>query len=230
MPPRADVLDRIGRLARATPPAALTPVAFFPAWCGVLVLVYDGFPAPLRALQRQIGQLPGAPTLLPGARWAKTTLAALRDDATLTRKQGQALVQTCRDFSARLDPTPICFDSLAYVEFESRSLERRTRTERIALSGREEGTASGSAGGATALVLAQGDDFDAYWPYLSREGHRERHYREPATGTTLVLEVPTASQPGLIEAFLAEVSRVLPDTYVRFRPPSRHVTLHNLSG
>lgn len=107
--------------------ATFFPKQFFVSWCGVLTLVYTGFPQTLLNLKADLGRACSciAPEN-PGSKWPKTGLAAVNDDApSITKEQFLELQHICQVATSLLqaaaaDQMPIRFDSLSYVHYQNR--------------------------------------------------------------------------------------------------------------
>jgi hypothetical protein len=183
-------------LTRNTQACVLRPFCFFVSWQGVLTLAYRGFPAPLVGLKQQITDFyQGLPNESPGSKWPKTSLASLKEGKRLTPDQLQRLNQLCREQSGIfqapniLKPQAVLVDTLSTVVYETRSLERVISRQLMPL----QTPADLAPAPAEEFERVQGvvaeADHDEYWFHASRDGNREKHYRSPALGVTLVHEL-----------------------------------------
>ncbi len=87
----------IGSLISSTPAPQLIPLQPFVAWCGVLTLVYSGWPTSIVSLKKSIQSRFGG-TLQPensGSMFPKSTLGCLRDGVTLSQQQLNGLLELC---------------------------------------------------------------------------------------------------------------------------------------
>ena len=71
------------------------------------------------------------------------------------------------------------------------------------------------------------DRLTEYTAAINREGNRESHYREPATGWSLVADVDPTQLP-VAAPILEDVAGAVPGKYAVFEPSSWHVTIRSL--
>ena len=219
------------------PATGLMPRAFMIAWHGVPTLVYQGFSPTLAGMKRTIAQiLKNLPPEAPGSRWPKTTLGALPDARPLSPNELRRLLAICDQMTGELvaSSAAVRVARLHWVQYECRSLERRTETVPMPMNtagplmAAETPDPSERQRVETILHEFSATNLAAYLNLVNREGHRIDHYRPRAIGRALVFDLEDQTPP-LIDAFIAAVENVLPDRYVWFAPTSRHVTIRGMS-
>lgn len=234
-------------IIRSTPACELQPLSFFVSWSGVLTLAYSGFPPALAALKASISScFQSLPRENPGSKWPKTSLGCLKEGRRLSEEQLELLKRICSEANENLadfvqsTPPPVCVQQLSVVVYESRSLECRISQHNVNLAPQHDPSpASEQEQRHVASVLAEAEDPN-YWFHASKDGNREKHYRGPALGVTLVhdlcLDNSTEHQSasdilhGAITAFRDLVDQQLPDMYTWFADSSLHITLRSIVG
>lgn len=225
---------RLLRKAAARCPAVLfRPRAFFVARCGVLTVVFDGFSGPILDLKNEIeGLFPDLEEEHEGSTWAKVTLAVLKDDRNLKPRDIVRLRDLADEWNEVLRSRGDLLDvhELAAVNYGCRSLELRIETHRLPLrSSEREATAEEEHAAYVADIVAQfsRERMDRYAAELEKDGHRESHYRLPAEGWSLVVDIAPDRMP-LSNSLLEEVERAVPGKYCVLEPASRHITVRSL--
>ena len=219
------------------PATTLLPRAFMVGWHGVPILVYQGFSPSLAGLKRHIAQvLIDLPPEAPGSRWPKTTLGALPDTRPLSLNDMRQLRTLCNRMTAELvAAAPVVpVNRLQWVQYECRSLERRTETLAMAMKpsppppSPEPPEPSEQRRVETILRELSATNLAAYLTLVNREGHRVDHYRQRAIGRSLVFDLQD-NAPALIEVFVSAVEQILPGRYAWFASDRRHVAIRRLS-
>lgn len=210
--------------------------AFFVAWNGVVTLAYSGFPPGLARVKEDAQAAMGSAKENFGSKWPKTTLGALRDGQTLALEELEALHAVCERHSeaARASTWRARPAAASAVVFACRSIERVLSRKDHPFApdtkGREaEEEVAGEAQRAIVrgvLAECRGDALGEYLPKVNRPGNREAHYRDAHAEATLVCFVGAAP---FLDAFRAEVDRVLPGRYAWFDDSSLHATLRSLT-
>jgi hypothetical protein len=115
-------------------PATLRAQDVFPAFGGVLCLVFKGFPRPIEQLKGRLDAA-GPSALGPawakenmGSKWAKVTLAAVRDEVAPDSYDASALAPklraVCESFRVKLGKVEIPVTTLSAVRFTTRDLAK----------------------------------------------------------------------------------------------------------
>lgn len=230
-------LSIVEDIVRSKPQTSVKPREFFLAYQGVPTLAYEGFSVTLLEIKREIqNAIPGLRTENRGSLWPKTTLGALRDDATLSWEQAFTLKEICTLMNANVRTQDVTFDipCLSIVLFQCRSLEKRLVTCPIYLQGKKARLHDSPPRYHTVYVenvMAQFSEqrLVDYLEHLQSSGNRESDYRRPWIEATLIYDLPE-EQPTYIEEFIKEVDKQLPDLYRWFEPSSRHMTVRALVG
>jgi hypothetical protein len=215
--------------------------SFFIARNGVLTLAYDGWPAPIVALQRRLAGLAlgGRPLLArlnPGAEWPKTTLSPLLAGCRLEQDELERLRTLCRDservFAQEIVEVPI--ERVSIVHMACRSLEEillRCDFELAphAPDADREQRDRAYIDAILARFFDPGADLGAYIHDWGVDENREPHYREPHVEATLVAFLPEV--PRQIVEFRQAVESTLPGRYASlFGDGSLHITICGLVG
>ena len=218
--------------------------AFFVAWNGVIVLVYEGFPPSLEGVKKCIdASLPGLKDENFGSKWPKTTLGAVNDAAgDLTLEDLQRLHGLCKEHSQKMAEAQIQVPirSLSAVEYVSRGLEHlRSRIDvslvDTALEDAMENSASLEQESRVDSVIQEWSDLPAYLPKVNAPGSRIGSYREESSadgGVTCVaflgLTSPSETLPKHIVNFQDEIDKYFPGRYAWLDSKSWHCTLRSL--
>jgi hypothetical protein len=226
-------ITRLREIAAGCPPIEFRPTGLFVAHCGVLTLVFDGFAACVLALKDEIDRsFTDLEVEHEGSMWPKVSLAVLRDAQRLSEED----VRRLRDVAdrwhepIRTEAPDVRIDRLLAVDYGCRSLEVRRRSEELPLLGDtlpEEAPPHHVRFVRSVLSQFSRERLAEYTVSIDREGNRESHYREPATGWSLVADVKPAQLP-LAGAILEDVEREVPGKYATFEPSSWHVTIRSL--
>ncbi len=226
----------LARIVARHPATNLIPRAFMIAWHGVPILAYQGFSPSLAGLKQNIRRtLRQLPPEAPGSRWPKTTLGALPDERPIGLNELRQLRALCHRMTAELVATAkmVPVTSLEWVEYECRSLERRSETLTMPLKQTPAPPIETPEPGERQRVetILRGlcsANLAAYLSLVNRTGHRVDHYRLRSIGRSLVFDLADKA-PALIETFISEVEGIMPGRYAWFVPGRRHVTIHRLS-
>ena len=249
--------SRVRTLIRGiVPTCRLIPSSYFIAWNGVIVLVYAGFPPPIASLKASLNDPSnGFPFRKEGfgSKWPKTTLGALRDDATpLTLEELARLRALCVEHASGLFDLRVPLTSLSLVKYKARGLEagpeRKCSVIPLTASTRAVGSSSSSItspplhndqpseeeASRVSSVLSEWSDLDEYLPKVNAAGSRMSTYREASpSGSTLVsfLELRPASELAKrLNAFRLAVEALLPARYAWLSDESLHCTVRALDG
>lgn len=229
-------LTIIRDIVQTKPGTRIRPREFFIARQGVAALAYQGFSHTLLEIKEEIGELvPGLKPENPGSRWPKTTLGALKDDVTLTRRDADELRRICTDLQPEIDGEDTAFelDGLSVVLFSCRSLERRLETCKIELDPElpvDDRPPPGHHLSRVEDIMAQfsPDRLPEYLPDLQRAGNRESDYRGDCIEAALVFDL-SKEKPAYIQRFKTAVEKNLPGRYAWFEPDSYHMTVRALA-
>ena len=209
------------------------PKAFFPAWCGVMTLVYEGFTPPLVRIKEQITrELDGLQAENPGTIWSKTTIGAVQDGRRITFEQLLTLRDLCDQYCQQIQRESWLMEihSLKLVNFACRSLERRVAVYDIPLqSEHDPSPPSAMQRAAVDETLSQlshdDEELYKYWEHdVARDGNRVSHYRSSYYETTLVYDLPP-QKPSWLAGFKNAVDAKLPGLYGWFEDTSLHMTI-----
>ena len=225
-------ITRLREVAAGCPPIQFRPTGLFVAHCGVLTLVFDGFASCVLELKDEIDRtFSDLEEEHEGSMWPKVSLAVLRDGETLSEQDVHRLRDVADRWEESISGLPIVeIDRLMAVEYGCRSLEVRQRSEEMILLGDTPAETSPPHHiRFVRSVLAQfsRERLSEYTVSIDREGHRESHYRNGATGWSLVADVRPEQLP-LAASILEDVERVVPGKYAAFDPRSWHVTIRSL--
>eukprot|EP00672_Neobodo_designis_P021324 CAMPEP_0174842040 /NCGR_PEP_ID=MMETSP1114-20130205/9673_1 /TAXON_ID=312471 /ORGANISM="Neobodo designis, Strain CCAP 1951/1" /LENGTH=253 /DNA_ID=CAMNT_0016076237 /DNA_START=43 /DNA_END=801 /DNA_ORIENTATION=+ len=148
--------------------AVLEAQDVFPAFGGVLCLVFKGFPRPVERLKEELDAC--GPAALGGAwvqenmgsKWAKVTLAAVRDEVPPASIDAEAVAPKLRDicesFRSELRQIRIPIHTLSAVRFTTRDLATRLDVRKVPLP-EGAGGASELSDKTTAITSEVLDDF-----------------------------------------------------------------------
>jgi hypothetical protein len=230
-------VDRLTSTIAGCPETVIRPKAFFVSWHGVMTLVYEGFSKSILDVKTELESLyPFIPKENEGSKWSKTTLGALKQGCTLTLKELEILRNLCTEHDDSLaGPEDFCLiiDSLNYVDYECRSLERISNCNIVHLKHQTPPEYDLPHWHKTVVdsVLSQfsRENMATYLEKVQKDGHREPHYRSYKRGSSLIFKLPSESRIfHQIEKIIADVDASLPDRYIWFLPGSHHVTIRAL--
>jgi hypothetical protein len=213
--------------------------AFFVAWNGVIVLVYEGFPLSLVNAKKCIQE--SVPNLKPenfGSKWPKTTLGALQDDADdFTVEELQTLCDICAKFSNSMlsAKVEIPVRTLSMVKYNCRSLERIWDRKDVSLELATVGDSSFVSREEMATVdgvVGEWCDLSSYLPKVNAPGSRIGSYRSAcrggATCVAFLDPLPEALRQPMND-FQSTVEHSFPGRYIWMEESSLHCTLRSLS-
>ncbi len=226
-------LDELRSLAAGCPATRFRANGLFVAYCGVLTIVFEGFDDCILTMKDEIDRaFPDLEEEHEGSMWPKVTLAVLRDSERLTEAEVSRLRDVAEEWHGVIcsDADPVTADELLAVEYGCRSLEVRQRVEHLPLQSRAgESPLPPHHARFVRSVVGQfsRDRLREYHAAIDREGHRETHYREPATGWSLVADVAAEQMP-VAHDVLEAVEKAVPGKYARLRPESWHITVRSL--
>ncbi len=231
-----DWFNIVNSVLATKPFTSVRPREFFIAWSGVPTLAYRGFSPTLVSIKNELETaMPGLKPENPGSRWPKTTLGALRDGRTLSLGELRALREICDDLNRRIREDDIIeMRCLSLVDFQCRSLERRSRTLLAALAPRDipakDDRPSQEELDRVEVTMAQfSEPLERYLRSVQKEGNRESYYRTPHVESTLIFDLEN-QQPSYVTEFIGQVEARLPDRYSWFDQDCRHITVRALAA
>jgi hypothetical protein len=210
-----DKVSPLEQLFKSVPFCWLRPYRFFVSWHGVIILMFDGWPRPLKQMKVELekcysAHMSGVCAEQFGSQFPKMTLAALKDGHTLTREELLELRELC-DKHPIAERAKLNVDRLDLVTYSNKSQEIVLSEKELMLCARHE-----YRGSPCPLTVDMSEDDDE--PYL-RHGHRISHYRRNDIGVSLVYRPPT------IPEWITKFTDALPAMYEVFDERSFHVTV-----
>ena len=231
-------------VCREAETCVLTPLSFFLAWNGVLVLTYEGFPPSLEGVKSRLNSahcsLFGPENF--GSKWPKTTLAATADGATLLSLDDlAALRRICINHSLALQliskDAAITVNTLSVVHYSQRGLEEENIVFHVPLSPPSSTSLSSEPSAqekkrVTGVIEEwTGPKLSSYLSLANKQGSNISSYRESSpTGSTLVgflSDVPAALALSLT-AFQEAIDSAFPGRFVWMKSESLHCTIRSL--
>mmetsp|Transcript_34254 Transcript_34254/g.68204 ORF Transcript_34254/g.68204 Transcript_34254/m.68204 type:complete len:271 (-) Transcript_34254:122-934(-) len=166
---------------------ALVPRAFFVAWNGVLVLMFDGFPQPLVHIKGCLNETALELRMVPesfGSTWPKCTLAALEDAAEPLSLQQLASLKTLCEEHTLAEAAPVAVSAVSVVQYKFRGLEEHGLVSRTDVP-LQQSSASGTVEPVAAAerervdsILGEWADVESYHAHAAAPGSRISSYRE----------------------------------------------------
>ena len=251
-PPQADGRSEIKNTLREhSYTFALIPYKLMVSWNGVLVVAFKGWPDTVLNLKSKLNESELLVKENPGSMWPKCTIGCLKDRKRLKYEELVKLNELCEEFNneeLRSEKRKhLYFRKLNITVYESRSHERVLVNEKIAatvyrpielsfdscVDQSEEERVKG--------IYFETLDPETYWFNASKDGNREKHYREPKIGSSIVAWIREAWNTPIravndewhltraLKGFEDKVKRALPGLYSFFDQESLHVTIRAIT-
>lgn len=253
---------------------ALIPYKLMVSWNGVLVVAFKGWPESVLNLKSKLNESELLVKENPGSMWPKCTIGCLKDRKRLKYEELVKLNELCEEFNneelrSEEMRKRLYFRKLNITVYESRSHERVLVSEKIAATvyrdlgkgknkkkKRLEKFPFGPPELSFDSCVYQSEeervkgiyfetlDPETYWFNASKDGNREKHYREPKIGSSIVAWIREAEAwntsftsfradewhlTRALKGFEDKVKRALPGLYCFFDQESLHVTIRAIT-
>jgi len=223
-------VEEIASLIHRLPPVRFIPAAYFLADCGVITLVWTGFPTPVIDLQEKLGiQFPFLPPETRGSTWSKTTLAFRASSEPLSLDEVVNLGDILDHASEMLLSEVRCLavEEFSLIVYGDRALQHRFSKANLPVNQEDSPQFEISPASAAYVTTLLNASTEERLSGTTRTAHDLKYYTRPCHESTLAVDVDTWSHPSL-DFLRSRIDDQMPDRYHWIPTEARHITVRNL--